>query len=372
MSEDKGTTLYVGLDSHKNFISVAHAREGCRDAPVFVGPIGTRDADIDGLLRRLHSKASRLVFAYEAGPCGYKLYRYLTTKGETCRVVAPSLIPKRPGEKVKTNRRDAMQLARLLRSGDLVSVHVPGIEDEAIRDVCRARDATRVTLKAAKLRLQSLLLRLGLHYTGRATWNTAHRRYLAKVVCPTPAQQIVFQELLHAVDEQVERLARLEHELVALTSSWRLGPVVAALQALRGVQWLVAMTVVAEIGDLTRFDNPRQIAGFVGLTPSEYSSGTSRHQGCITKTGNGRVRRTLIEAAWAYRHNAKVSEAMQRRLEGLPTSIQHIAWKAQVRLCARFRRLVSRSKHPNVAVTAIARELIAFMWAIAKEVPLQA
>jgi transposase len=368
----KSTTLFVGLDTHKEFNTVAYAEGATTDPPVFVGPVGTRQADIDKLVRRLHSKASHLVFAYEAGPTGYGLYRYLAGKGEECHVIAPSLIPKRSGVRVKTNRRDAVELARLLRSGDLVSVWVPSVEDEAIRDVCRARDAARITLKAAKLRLKSFLLRLGLQYTGRATWTDAHRRYLARVVCPTPAQQIVFQESLHAVDEQVERLARLERELVELTPAWRLHPVVEALQALRGVQFLVAITVVAELGDLTRFTNPRQLAAFVGLIPSEHSSGTTRRQGGITKTGNGRARRVLVEAAWAYRFKAKVSEEIRMRLEKLPAPIQAISWKAQVRLCARFRRLVSRGKDANVAVTAIARELLAFMWAIAKEVPLQA
>jgi transposase len=368
----KSTTLFVGLDTHKEFNTVAYAEGATTDPPVFVGPVGTRQADIDKLVRRLHSKASHLVFAYEAGPTGYGLYRYLAGKGEECHVIAPSLIPKRAGVRVKTNRRDAVELARLLRSGDLVSVWVPSVEDEAIRDVCRARDAARITLKAAKLRLKSFLLRLGLQYTGRATWNDAHRRYLARVVCPTPAQQIVFQESLHAVDEQVERLARLERELVELTPAWRLHPVVEALQALRGVQFLVAITVVAELGDLTRFTNPRQLAAFVGLIPSEHSSGTTRRQGGITKTGNGRARRVLVEAAWAYRFKAKVSEEIRMRLEKLPAPIQAISWKAQVRLCARFRRLASRGKDANVAVTAIARELLAFMWAIAKEVPLEA
>jgi len=210
------TTLFVGLDVHKDSIAVAHAGAQRGDPPYFVGAIGTRHSDIDRLVRRLQSKAPQLVFAYEAGPCGYVLHRYLTGKGFDCQVVAPSLIPKRPGDKVKTDRRDAVELARLLRSGDLTPVYVPSIEDEAVRDLCRARDAARVTLKAARLRLKSFLLRLGLNYVGRADWNEAHKRYLARVVCPTPAQQIVFQESIRAVNEQVERLGRIEQELLDL------------------------------------------------------------------------------------------------------------------------------------------------------------
>jgi len=365
------TTLSVGLDVHKDSISVAYAADGRPEPAQFLGPIGTRQCDLDKLLRRLQSKASHLVFAYEAGPCGYVLYRYLTEKGFDCRVVAPSLIPKRPGDKIKNDRRDAVELARLLRSGDLTSVYVPTVEDEAIRDLCRARDATRVTLRSAKLRLKSFLLRLGLHYTGKANWSAAHRRYLAKVVCPTPTQQIVFQESILAVAEQVERLGRIEQELLDLAPSWRLYPVVEALQAMRGVQWVVAITVVAELGDLTRFDNPRQLAAFVGLVPSEHSSGAKRRLGAITKTGNSRARRVLIEGAWAYRYPAKVSAHIQTRIEGLPKAVQDIGWKAQVRLCKRFRRLSSRGKNANVVVTAIAREMLAFMWAIAREVSIK-
>lgn len=365
----KSTPLFVGLDVHKDSIAVAHATGGCADAPVFVGAIGTRQADLEKLIRRLQGKAPALRFVYEAGPSGYGLYRYLTGKGLACDVVAPSLIPRRPGDKVKTDRRDAVELARLLRSGDLTAVYVPTVEDEAIRDLCRARDAARITLKDAKLRLKAFLLRLGLHYVGRADWNAAHKRYLAKVVCPTPAQQIVFQEGVRAVDEQVDRLARIEAELQALAPHWCRYPIVQALQALRGVQWVVALTVVAELGDLTRFDNPRQLAAFVGLVPSEYSSGTARRLGGITKAGNGRARRVLVEAAWAYRHPAKVSLHIQQRIDQLPKALQDLGWKAQVRLCKRYRRLVARGKHPNVVVTAIARELIAFMWAIARAMP---
>jgi transposase len=368
----QSTPLFVGLDVHQDAIAVAHAAGGGTEPPVYVGAMGTRQADIDRLMHRLQSQASTLIVADEAGPCGYGLYRYLTGKGLACQVVAPSLMPKKPGDKVKTDRRDAVELARLLRSGDLTAVYVPSIEDEAVRDLCRARDAARVTGQDATLRLKAVLLRLGLHYVGRATWNDTHRRYLAKVVCPTPTQQIVCQESVRAVDEQVDRRQRLDAELLARAPAWHLYPVVDALQALRGVQFLVAATVVAELNDLTRFDNPRQLAAFVGLIPSEYSSGGSRRQGGITKAGNGRARRALIEAAWAYRHPAKVSLHIQQRIDHLPKALQDLGWKAQVRLCTRFRRLVARGKHPNIAVTAVARELIAFMWAIAKAVPVPA
>jgi transposase len=364
--------LFVGLDVHKDSISVAHVTSDPGAEVVYVGRVGTRTADVDKLLRRLQRRGDRLVFAYEAGPCGYGLYRHLSVKGITCLVVAPSLIPKKPGERVKTDRRDAVQLARLLRSGDLTPVYVPRIEDEAIRDLSRAREAAMSNLKDAKLRLKSFLLHHGLNYTGRATWNEAHLRYLAKVVCPTPVQQIVFQESLLTVTESVERVHRLETELDGTVGTWRLCPLVQAFQALRGVQQHVALTMAAEVGDLTRFDNPRQLAAFIGLIPSEYSSGESRRQGGITKAGNGHVRKALVEGAWAYRYPAKVSPHLQKRLEGLPKPIQDIAWKAQVRLCKRYRRMIGRGKNPNVVVTAIARELAAFMWSIAREVPIPA
>jgi transposase len=270
---------------------------------------------------------------------------------------------------VKTDRRDAVQLARLMRSGDLTPVYVPTVDDEAIRDLSRAREDAVRDLKAAKFRLKAFLLRHDIRYMGRATWGPAHLRWLSEVVCPTPAQQLVFQEYIRAVTEHTERLESLEQELQEQVKSWRLSPVVAALQALHGVQFTVAVTMVAELGDLTRFDNPRELMKFLGLIPSEYSTGERRRQGSITKAGNTHARRALVEGAWAYCYPAKVSRHLQLRLEKQPKAIQDISWKAQVRLCKRYRRLIARGKHANQVVVAIARERVGFMWAIAKQVP---
>jgi transposase len=367
---NQSSTLYIGLDVHKDSIAVAYVAQEHGAEVIYLGAIGTRQCDIDHLIRKMQSKAKHLVFVYEAGPCGYWLYRYLTKKGYDCWVVAPSLIPKKPGDRVKTDRRDAVQLARLMRSGDLTRVYVPTVEDEAIRDLTRAREDTLRDLKSAKFRLKAFLLRQDIRYVGRANWNPAHLRWLSEVVCPTPAQQIVFQEYVRAVNEHTERLQRLEQELQEQVKSWRLHPVVDALQALRGVQFTAAVTMVAEIGDLTRFDTPRELMKFLGLIPSEYSSGDQRRQGSITTAGNTHARRVLVEGAWAYRYPAKVSRHLQLRLETQPKMIQDISWKAQVRLCKRYRQLVARGKHPNVVTVAIARELTGFMWAIAKQVPI--
>jgi len=368
--EESSKTLYVGLDVHKDSIAVAYAPEDRGAEVVSLGSIGTRQCDIDALIRKLQSKGATLVFVYEAGPCGYWLYRYLTRKGLSCHVVAPSLIPRKPGDRVKTDRRDAVMLARLMRSGDLTSIYVPGIEDEAIRDLSRGREDAMRDLKATKYRLKAFLLRQDIRYEGRANWTAAHLRWLAEVVCPTRAQQIVFQEYVRAVTEQHERLQRLEGELHAEVKGWRLYPVVEAIQALRGVELTSAVILMAELGDITRFDTPRQLMSYLGLTPSEYSSGERRRQGGITKAGNTHARRALVEGAWAYRYPAKVSRHLQLRLETLPAEVRAIGWKAQVRLCKRYRQLSARGKHANQVVVAIAREMAAFAWAIARTVPL--
>jgi transposase len=362
------TTLFIGLDVHKDSIAVAYVAFDPGADVTYLGTIGTRQTDIDQLVRKLQSKAKQLVFVYEAGPCGYWLYRYLSKKGHACGVVAPSLIPKKAGDRVKTDRRDAIQLARLMRSGDLTPVYVPKLEDDAIRDLTRAREDATQDLKAAKFRLKAFLLRHDIRYTGRANWGPAHLRWLAEVVCSTPAQQIVFQEYVRSVDTITERLQRLEQELQDQVASWRLHPVVDALQVLRGVQFTVAVTLVAELGDLTRFDHPSQLMHDLGLTPSESSSGQRRRQGAITQSGHTHARRVLVEGAWAYRYPAKVSRHLQLRLEKQPKALQDLSWKAQVRLCKRYRQLIARGKHANQVVVAMARELVGFIWAIAKQV----
>jgi transposase len=335
---------------------------------VSLGTIGTRQCDIDKLIRKLQGKGKTVHFVYEAGPCGYWLDRYLTKKNLQCWVVAPSQIPRKAGDRVKTERRDAVQLARLLRWGDLRPVYIPSVEAEAIRDVVRAREDVLKALKAAKVRLKAFLLRQDIRYAGRADWTAAHLRWLANVVCPTPAQQIVFQEYVRAGAEQTERLQRLEAELPPLVQAWCWAPGVEAIQALRGIQFIAAVPLIAELGDLSRFDTPRQLMSYLGLVPSEHASGERRRQGSITKTGNGHARRVLVEGAWASRYPAKVSRHLQLRLEKVPKAIQDISWKAQVRLCKRYRRLVARGKNVNQGVVAIAREMAAFVWAIAREV----
>jgi transposase len=332
---NQSSTLSMGMDVPKDTSAVAYVAKAHDAEVVFLGTLGTRHGELDQLIRQMHSQANQLLFVYEAGPCGDWLYRYLMKQGYDCWVVAPSLIPKKPGDRVKTDRRDAVQLARLARSGDLTVVYVPKVADEAIRDLTRAREDTLRDVKSAKCRLKAFLLRHDSRYTGRATWGPAHLRWLAEVVCPTPAQQIVFQEYVRAIHEHTERLQRLDQARHDQVTSWRLPPVVAALQALRGVQCIAAVLMVAESGDLTRFETPSELMKCLGLIPSESSTGERRRQGSMTQAGNTHARRALVEGAWAYRYPANVSRPLQRRRETHPKVIQDLSWKAQVRLCQR-------------------------------------
>jgi transposase len=284
-------------------------------------------------------------------------------------VVAPALIPRRPGERVKTNRRDAVTLARLHRSGELTRVWVPDAIHEAIRDLVRAREAAADDLRRKRQQLLSFLLRHGRLYTaGRDHWTQTHRRWLARQSFEHTAQQIVFQEGVDAIEDAVQRLRRLEEQLARIVPSWSMAPVVEAYQAMRGASFLVAVTFAAEIGDVRRFDKPQQLMSFLGLVPGERSTGETVRRTSLTLTGNRRARRVLVEAAWTYRFPARVSEALRVRLENLPKAVRDIAWKAQVRLCARYRRLSAAGKKLPVVVAAIAREMAAFLWAIGHEV----
>ncbi|HBY85890.1 MAG TPA: IS110 family transposase [Colwellia sp.] len=369
---NKHSILFIGLDTHKEFNEVAYIEEHRGAQPVHLGRVSSSKVAVQKLVRQFESKYSgaTLHFVYEAGPCGYWIYRLITSLGHCCYVVAPSLIPKKPGEKIKTDKRDALKLAKLLKSEDLTPIYVPEPEDEAVRDLSRAREVAMKDLKDAKYQLKALLLRNNINYKGTANWSQKHLRWLTEIVLPHPAQHIVLQEFLHTITERISRLERLDNELTHHVQQWRYYPVVKAIQAMRGVRLLVATGVVAELGDLSRFDHPRKLMSYLGLVPSEHSSGGKRHIGAITKCGNGRARRLLVEGAHTYRYAANISTDMQKRQEGLPKDIIDIAWKAQIRLCKRYKKMIAKGKHYNLVVTAIAREMIAYIWAIAKEVVL--
>jgi transposase len=283
-------------------------------------------------------------------------------------VVAPSLIPSKPGDRVKTNRRDAVNLAKLLRAGELTAVWVPDERHEAMRDLVRARDAAAKDYRIKRQNVSSLLLRLGRHYPGKKTWGRAHINWLTSLKLEHREQRIAFEEMLLAVRQVRERIERLEQAMREAVADWTLAPVVEAVQALRGIDMVGAVAFLAELGDLSRFESPRQLMAYLGLTPSERSTGESVKRGGITKAGNTRARRLLIEAAWSYRFPPRVSKDMQTRIGAAPRTAREIAWKAQMRLCGRFRTITRKGKRPTIVVTAIARELSAFIWAISREV----
>ncbi len=365
----KKRITFVGLDTHKNSIEVALADDGRNTEVRLYGSIGGDLASLDKMIRKLQATGTELRFVYEAGPCGYQIYRHLRAQGLQCDVVAPSMVPKRSGDRIKTDRRDACNLARLYRAGELTAIYVPQEDDEAMRDLVRGRQDAVNAQRKVRQQLGGFLLRHGFRYPGKCAWTLAHRRWLAGVRMAHPAQQIMMQEYIHSVEECTQRVHRLTEQILQLMPDWRMRPLVGALQALRGVAPVVAATAVAEIGPMGRFERPRQLMAYLGLVPSESSSGGSVRRGAITKTGNGHARRALIEAAQAYSHPARISRVMLKRQEAVPEPIRQIAWKAQLRLCARFRKLTARGKSRSRVVTAIARELSGFMWAIAKQVP---
>jgi transposase len=361
---------HVGLDVHKDSIVVSVAEAGVQGSLGEVreyGKIANTSTAMERLARKLVAKGNELQFCYEAGPCGYGIQRQLSGMGHQCDVVAPSLIPRKPGERIKTDRRDAVKLARLHRAGELTPVWVPDQAHEAIRDLVRARLAAARELRRARQQLSSFLLRNG-HAYQRTPWTALHRRWLAGLKFEQPMHYLVLEDAIAAVEGAQERRRRLEAQIEAALPEWSLAPVVVALQALRGIALVAAATLAAELGDVTRFDNPRQLMAYIGLVPSEHSSGKTRRQGGITKAGNTTARRMLIEAAWSYRFPARISREQLLQQEALPKPIRDIAWKAQERLCRRYRRLARSGKLTTVICAAIARELAGFVWAIACEV----
>lgn len=364
----KEFSKYVGMDVHKETIAVAVAE--ARGGEVrYVGEIVNTPEALQKLVKQLRKGDAQLSFCYEAGPCGYGIHRQLTDLGWDCQVVAPSLIPKRAGDRVKTDRRDSLSLARLHRAGELTAVWVPDEAQEALRDLTRAREDMKHLQRQAKQRLSAFLLRYGKSYGGKSNWTQAHYRWLEGIKFGQPVQQIVFQEYVDTVKLLSQRVVALDQQLEGTAAASVFWPMIEGLMALRGVNLLTATTIVAEIGALQRFASAPQLMAYLGLVPSEHSSGGSQSRGGITKTGNGHVRRVLVEAAWTYRHPARKTACLQRRAERAPEAVQDIAWKAQKRLCARYRLMQGRGKLKVQACTAVARELAGFIWAVGQALP---
>jgi transposase len=365
--------LYVGLDVHKDTIAVAVAEDGRGGEIRFHGTIVNSADAVLRLTKTLTKSGHTPSFCYEAGPCGYGLYRHLTKLGFECAVVAPSLIPRKTGDRVKTDRRDAEMLARLWRAGELTAIWTPDEEQEAMRDLIRARKQAMDAVKTAKQQLLSFLLRHGLRYESGQYWTQRHRRWLAEMrKFRFPHQQLAFEEYKRAVAQAEDRVATLNTAIEDTIPGWHFAPVVDALCALRGVNTTIAATVVAEIGDITRFENPRQLMAWLGLVPSEHSSGNTTRRGRLTKTGNALARTMLVEAGWSYRHPPKEGHPYLKRSAHLPQHIKDIGWKAQTRLCKRYRALSRTGKPQPRVLAAIARELAGFVWDIARQTPLKA
>ncbi|AMD60354.1 transposase [Agrobacterium tumefaciens] len=360
---------FIGLDVHKETIAVAVVDEERASTARFYGLIPNTPDAVRRLFDRLSGPGIELHVCYEAGGCGYGLYRQLSQLTASCTVVAPSKMPKKPGDRIKNDRRDAVALARLLRAGELTAVWVPDEHHEAMRDLVRARRQAKTDFTIARQMLHGFLLRHGRKYPGRKNWTRSYWKWLGEQAFAYPHQQFVFAECLRRIEECQGRCERLDKMLEEAVANWSLAPLVRALQALRGVRLVVAATLVAEIGDLSRFCSPKHLMSWLGLVPSESSSGKRTRRGAITGAGNGEARAMLVEAAWCYHYPAREAWGYRKRVEGLPDAIRSIGWKAQTRLCQRYRRLVAAGKPPAKVIVAIARELVGFVWDIARKTP---
>jgi transposase len=367
-NSDTTTKLYVGFDVHKEKTSIALAEPGAAGEIRSYGEVATTQIALERTLRKL-AKARGMAMAelhvcYEAGGCGMWIARMLVRLKVRCTVVAPSLIPSKAGDHVKTDKRDAIKLVRLLRAGELTAVHIPDETDEAMRDLCRARVDAMDDLRRAKNRLLAMLRRLGFGYTGKTHWTEAHKRYLRDLRLPFACHRIIMEELISQIDQLVARIDRLEGHMELMCAEWVQKPVVEAIMTLRGFRIIAAMTVVSEIGDFVRFTHPKQLMGYLGLTPGEHTTGGKRKQGSITKCGNSHMRWMLVECATHYQAQPRVSSALSMRQEGQPRWLKEISWKAQNRLHLRFTKLRQRLMHHNKIKVAVARELTGVLWEI--------
>jgi len=361
------TEGFVAFDTSKLRNSVAIADGGRNGEVRYLGEIENTGASVTKLVKKLAGKYERLSFCYEAGPTGYGVYRQITSLGHECSVVAPTLIPKKPGDRVKTNRRDAVSLAKLLRAGELTAVWVPDRRHEAMRDLTRARETAMLDLRAKRQQISSFLLRQGLSYLeGKRSWTKMHMNWLASQKFELAEHRIVFEEMMEAMRQAQGRLERLEGAIHAAVPDWSLSAVVTALMAMRGLDMISAATFLAEVGDLSRFQSPYELMAYLGLVPSEASTGDKVKRGPITKAGNRRARRMLVECSWSYQHPPRVSKQKQAKVDAVPQAVRDIAWKAQCRLNRRYRALVRRGKLKTVAITAVAREFAGFIWAVAR------
>ena len=363
----QNTVRFVGLDVHKDSIVIAVADPGCSEA-TFVKKLAH---DVAKLKKELHSLSRHnceLRICYEAGPTGFGLQRALTEAGFSCVVVAPSLVPEKTGVRIKTDRRDACKLAHHLRSGDLTAIWVPDESTEALRDLERARDDAKNLERVTRQQLSKFLLRHGKVFTGGSAWTQRHLTWIRQQTFTQVAQQRVLADNLQAVVSASERVKRLTDDIAELVQTSVLAPLIRSLQALRGISLVSATVIAAELGDLRRFPTARQFMAFVGLIPSEYSSGPTIRRGPLTRTGNAHVRRILVEAAWQYQHLPAVTETIRRRQQSVSEEVKSIAWKAQQRLHKRLKHLQQRRLSSNKAISAVARELAGFVWAISQAV----
>ena len=360
--------LYVGLDVHKGSIAIAVAWPG-RGAAESRGEIANKPKTVAKLVQRLSEESGGgiVLFCYEAGPCGYGLYRQIIATGHDCQVVAPSLIPRKAGERIKTDRRDALKLSSLLRAGELTAVWVPDHEQEAMRDLTRARGDMKSQQLKARQQLNAFVLRHGHHWPSHKNrWTKSHYHWLESLRFERTWQQVVLQEYIDAVKAASRRVEDITAQMMSALEQWSLRPVIESLVALRGVDKVAAMVLLAELGDISRFDSPRQLMAYLGLVPSEHSTGKRRRQGAITLTGNSHARRILVESAWSYRFPARQTMHLKRKAVNASQQAKAIAWRAQKRLCGRYRRLSQAGKNQKLVCVAIARELVGFIWDVVR------